>query len=124
MNNEIRDLFEDESLSDDQLASIIQEAGGDVTKVSKSMKALGIGAGSKEHIEYMRSLKTEAMRKHGFSEPMQQTAFTGDEIAQPHWTPKQYQQWERAKRVKAGYKPNPMSNSQDAVEFFKRLRGD
>lgn len=123
MNEEIRDLFDDESISDDQLAAIIQEAGGDVKKVSKSMKSLGISEGSKEQTDYMRSLKAEAMRKHGFSEPVQQTAFTGDELAQPNWTAKQYQQWERAKRAKAGYKPNPMSNAQDAVEFFKKIRG-
>ncbi|HHQ4783052.1 hypothetical protein ACSZMQ_17450 [Aeromonas rivipollensis] len=123
MHEQIKDLFQDESISDDQLAAIIQEAQGDVSKVSKSMKALGIGAGSKEHIEYMRSLKTDAMRKHGFSDPIQQTEFTGDELANPNWTTKQWNQWERARRVKAGYKPSPLTNSQDAADFFKKLRG-
>lgn len=123
MKEQIKDLFQDESISDDQLAAIIQEAQGDASKVSKSMKALGIGAGSKEHIAYMQSLKNDAMRKHGFSEAPQQTEFTGEELANANWTTKQWQQWERARRVKAGYKPNPLNNTQDAVEFFKKLRG-
>lgn len=123
MNEEIRDLFEDETISDDQLAAIIQEAKGDAKKISKSMKSLGISEGSKEHVDYMRGLRSEAMRKHGVSESTQQTVFTGDEVASPNWTTKQYQEWQRAKRVKAGHKPNPLNNTQDAIDFFKKLRG-
>ncbi|MBC8674402.1 hypothetical protein H2136_21285 [Aeromonas hydrophila] len=119
MNEQIKDLFQDESINDDQLAAIIQEAQGDASKVSKSMKALGIGAGSKEHIAYMQSLKNDAMRKHGFSEAHQQNRIYGEELANANWTTKQWNQWERARRVKAGYKPSPLTNSQDAADFSR-----
>lgn len=123
MNQDIKDLFHDETISDEVLAAAIQQANGDANKVAKSLKALGIGAGSKGHLDYMRSIKSDVMRKHGFTEATPQTAFTGEELANPNWSVKQFQEWNRARRIKAGYKPNPLENSQDAIEYFKKLRG-
>jgi len=92
---------------------------GDVLKQKEDKAPLGkYAAGSREHIDYMRLLKQQAMEKHGITEgPTENPSALPD----PNMSLKQFNAYMRSKRKGPS---SPLNNTQDAIEQLRSIRAD